>query len=138
MTFDWCLSQLVVSVRLWLRKRCFIDEIINNKKSKFRIGDQLLKINGKELSSDQDVTDIIGCTKLGEDLQFTVLRSKLLLQAQSLTSKRPGKSRNTKNILQVWIRVWQLIQCMTAVSYDLLSFSKRLSCSAHMNILPTR
>ena len=72
-------------------KGVFIDEIINNQKSKFSIGDQLLKINGKELSSDQDVTNIIGCTKLGEDLQFTVLRSKLLLQAQSLTSKKTRK-----------------------------------------------
>ena len=72
-------------------KGIFIDEIINNKKSKFCTGDQVLKINEKELSSVQDVTDIIGCTKLEDDLNFTVLRSKLLLQVQLLTLK---KTRN--------------------------------------------
>ena len=55
----------------------FIDDIVNIEKSPFNIGDQLIKINEVQLASLQDLMDIVGSTKIGEDLHFQVKRPKL-------------------------------------------------------------
>ena len=55
----------------------FIDDIVNIEKSPFNIGDQLIKINEVQLASLQDLMDIVGSTKIGEDLHFHVKRPKL-------------------------------------------------------------
>jgi len=57
----------------------FIDDIVNIEKSPFNIGDQLIKINEVQLASLQDLNlmDIVGSSKIGEDLHFQVKRPKL-------------------------------------------------------------
>ena len=61
-----------------------IDDIVKIEKSPFHIGDQLIKINGKRLASLQDLIDIVGSTKIGEDLHFHVIRPNLIQQNDSI------------------------------------------------------
>ena len=75
-----------------------IDDIVKIEKSPFHIGDQLIKINGKRLASLQDLIDIVGSTKIGEDLHFHVIRPNLIqqndsIQVQFLSSKKQERSR---------------------------------------------
>ena len=53
-----------------------IVEIANDKITSFCVGDQILQINGKKMSSVQDVMNGIGSSSIGDDIQFTVKRSQ--------------------------------------------------------------
>ena len=54
----------------------YIVEIANDKITSFCVGDQILQINGKKMSSVQDVVSSIGSSRIGDDIQFTVKRSQ--------------------------------------------------------------
>ena len=54
----------------------YIVEIANDKITNFCVGDQILQINGKKMSSVQDVMSSIGSSSIGDDIQFTVKRSQ--------------------------------------------------------------
>ena len=77
------------------REGIFIVHITNKENGAFSIDDQLLEINLTQLLSVQDVMGVIGNIKLGEELNFDMKRSKLLLQAQWWSAKKKGRSRNT-------------------------------------------
>ena len=54
----------------------YIVEIANDKITNFCVGDQILPINGKKMSSVQDVMNSIGFSSIGNNIQFTVKRSQ--------------------------------------------------------------
>ena len=76
----------------------YIVEIANDKITNFCVGDQILQINGKKMSSVQDVMSSIGSSSIGDDIQFTVKRSqeaqvKPRKDAHSFTLRKTRKKK---------------------------------------------
>ena len=75
-----------------------IVEIANDKITSFCVGDQIVQINGKKMSSVQDVMNSIGFSSIGDNIQFTVKQSqepelKPRKDAHSLTLRKTRKKK---------------------------------------------
>ena len=75
-----------------------VADIEKDKITEFCVGDRILHINGKHMSTVQNVMDIIGVVKTGEVIQFDVERSyefqpNHCKNTHSLTLKKTRKKK---------------------------------------------
>ena len=109
-----------------------VADIEKDKITEFCVGDRILHINGKHMSSVKNVMDIIGVVKTGEVIQFDVERSyefqpNHCKNTHSLTLKKTRKKNNMKKKHNS--RLTNSSQyCYVLASSETMSFSKRSLC----------
>ena len=58
------------------KKLFFFNNIVTIRNSAFEVGDQVLQINGENISSAQDINQIMGQTDIESVVEFKVKRPK--------------------------------------------------------------